>query len=81
MKNGKDAIKIEKGIKLPERTWTARNPLIAILEKMKDGDSFLYPASKRAKLNYPARKARVVIATRTINETTLRCWRVKAWPT
>jgi hypothetical protein len=73
----KNALKIERGIKLPDRTRGTRNPMIAMLEKMKDGDSFLYPMLKRPELSYCARKAGVVITTRMVDETTVRCWRVK----
>lgn len=77
MKNGH--VKIDKGIPLPDRTWAKKKPLVVTLEKMKDGDSFIYPMLKRSELFYCARKARVVIATRTVDETTLRCWRIKAY--
>lgn len=80
MKNGKEVIKIEKGIALPEQRWASQNPLIAVLAKMKDGDSFLYPSRNRWKLSYPAKKAGVVIATRTVDDLTIRVWRVKSFP-
>ena len=75
------SVKIEKGIPLPDARNVKRNPMIAVLEKMKDGDSFLYPnnGSKRSKLSYCSRKAKVVIATRTVDETTMRVWRIKAY--
>lgn len=75
MKNGE--IKIEKGIKLPTLKWGTKNPLVLAMAKMKDGDSFAYPLSKRTQLSYCANKAGIVIATRAVDETTLRCWRVK----
>ena len=80
MKNGKDAIKIQKGFPIPDTRWTTSNPMVAVLTKMKDGDSFLYPSRKRASLSYPARKAKVVIATRTVDDLTIRVWRVKSFP-
>lgn len=75
-------VKIEKGIPLPDFNIAKRNPMIAVLEKMKDGDSFLYSnrGNARANLSYCARKAKVVISTRTVDDTTMRVWRVKAYP-
>jgi hypothetical protein len=78
MKKDKFTVKVEKGIPLPDRTWAEKKPLIGVLEKMKDGDSFLYPLIKRSELSYCARKAGVVISTRTVDPLTIRVWRIKS---
>lgn len=75
MKNGQ--IKIEKGIPLPDKRQGSQNPLIEQMKKMKNGDSFLYPILKRTTLSFCARKAQIVISTRTVDEQTVRCWRIK----
>jgi hypothetical protein len=80
MKNGKDVIKIEKGVPLPETRWATKQPLVLAMMKMKDGDSFLYPISKRPYVSYAARKAGIVVSTRTIDPANIRVWRVKPRP-
>jgi len=80
MRNGKDAIKIQKGIPLPEVRWASKNPLVLTMKKMKNGDSFLYPIAKRPNLTQAARLAKIVIATRTIDPANVRVWRIKERP-
>lgn len=80
MKNGKDHLKIEKGIPLPEVRWVSQNPVVIAMRKMKNGDSFLYPITKRPDLPRFARKAGIVIATRTVDAANVRVWRVKDRP-
>ena len=80
MKETKYAIKIDRGVPLPETKWHSKNPLVLAMEKMKDGDSFEYPLTKRTMLSYCASKAGIVIATRIIDQSTLRVWRIKERP-
>lgn len=74
-----ESVKVEHGIKFPERPWRPKNPLVNVMMKMKDGDSFTYPLHKRPELAYCARKAGIVIATRMLDDkATVRCWRIKS---
>ena len=80
MKNKNDAIKIEKGIPLPESKYETKNPLVLIMKKMKNGDSFLCSIGRRSNLFYCARKAHIVISTRNVDESQIRVWRIKERP-
>lgn len=74
------AIKIEKGIPLPSLKWAKPSPMVDAMKKMKDGDSFLVPITQRPSLSFSAKKAGIVIATRTVDAAHVRCWRIKERP-
>jgi hypothetical protein len=80
MKNGKEAIKIQKGVPIPQLTWASKNPLVLAMAKMKNGDSFLYPVMKRSYLSIAAKRAGIVITTRSVDEANVRVWRIKERP-
>ncbi len=81
MKNGKAIVKIDKGIPLPNLRGAPRNPMVLVMSKMKDGDSFLYPIVKRTHICGWARQAGIVISTRAVDESNIRVWRIKERPT
>ncbi len=68
-------IKIEKGIKIPERE-SISNAVKNALLKMKKGDSFLYSFDRRTVLRL-ARKMKIKILTRKENGSGFRIWRIK----
>ena len=75
MKNGD--LKIDRGIPIPTGGYMQKSPLMKTMEKMKVGDSFLWPMKSRTRLAQYAIRAKIKIITRTDGDTQVRVWRVK----
>lgn len=73
-----DQFKIEKGIPLPGEKGSTAATAAQTLRNMEVGDSFLYPKEKRANLFTTAyRLAGIKIATRSVDDKSVRVWRTE----
>ena len=68
--------KIEKNIPIPE--WGARGENIRFLEKMEIGDSFVIEKkTQRSAYANSAKQIGIKLTSRTLDNRTLRLWRIK----
>jgi hypothetical protein len=67
--------KIEEGIPIPPGKLRC-SKLLETIRQMKPGDSFVCPRTEQVQLGYLSRRENVKFASRKIDETHIRVWRV-----
>lgn len=68
-------IKIERGI--PITRCSIDGELVNLLRKMKPGDSFVIAKTRRGSVTVAARRNDMRVVTRSVDDETVRCWRVQ----
>lgn len=72
--------KIESGIPLPslaEGQVTNYGPVRLAMRQLQPGDSFLFPNNKLQTVQIAAKAEKMKVATRKVDATTRRVWRVQ----